>query len=164
MDKVTSIINVTTGGGTLDEAVGTNSEESLCPSLTFKQRVQGCIGCAGLGALFFLLSWITVFLADYALFGVLFTLGSLMCLGGTFFLAGPLRQLKSMFSEGRWIASIVYILTMVLTILCAVVLHSGFLTILMSIIQLLALGWYILSYIPFAHDAMKGALSTVISH
>ncbi|AYU75987.1 Got1/Sft2-like family [Leishmania donovani] len=162
MDKLTSIISVTTSGG-LDGAEGTDSQESLCPSLTFKQRVQGCVGCAALGILFFVLSWVTVFLGDYVFFGVLFTLGSLMCLGGTLFLAGPARQFKSMFNEGRWIASTVYIITMVLTLLCAVLLHSGLLTILMSIIQLLALAWYILSYIPFARDIVKGAFSRLMN-
>ncbi|KAG5487086.1 hypothetical protein LSCM1_07758 [Leishmania martiniquensis] len=158
MDKVSSIINVTTSGGALDEAAGTDSHESLCPSLTFKQRVQGCLVCAALGAVLLILSWVTVFSADYVFFGIFFTLGSLMCLGSTLFLAGPARQLRSMFSEGRWIASTVYIITMVVTILCAVLLHSALLTILASIVQLLALTWYILSYIPFAHDIVKGAL------
>ncbi|KAG5507780.1 hypothetical protein JIQ42_08069 [Leishmania sp. Namibia] len=163
MDRVTSIITVATNGGTLDAAAGTDSEESLCPSLNFKQRVQGCLGCAALGALLLVLSWVTVLLADYVFFGVLFTLGSLMCLGSTLFLAGPARQLKSMFSEGRWVASTVYVITMVLTILCAVLLHSALLTILACIVQFLALAWYILSYIPFARDIVKGALSRGLS-
>ncbi|KAK7198384.1 Got1/Sft2-like family [Novymonas esmeraldas] len=163
MDKVSSIISVTTGGGALDGTGGTNSEDSLCPSLSFKNRVRGCLACAGLGFLFFIFSWVTVFLGDYVFFGVLFTIGSLLCLGSTFFLAGPVRQFKSMFNEGRWIASTVYIITMVLTILCAVLLNSGLLTILMSVIQLLALAWYILSYIPFARDLVKGAISGAMS-
>ncbi|GET85813.1 hypothetical protein, conserved [Leishmania tarentolae] len=162
MDKFTSIISVTSGGG-LDGAEGTDSQESLCPSFTFKQRVLGCVGCAALGILFFVLSWVTVFLGDYIFFGVLFTLGSIMCLGSTLFLAGPIRQFKSMFNEGRWIASTVYIITMVLTLLCATLLHSGLLTILMCIIQLTALAWYILSYIPFARDAVTSAFSYLMS-
>ncbi|AIN95521.1 hypothetical protein LPMP_050790 [Leishmania panamensis] len=162
MDKVTSIISVATSGG-LDGAAGTDNQESLCPSLTFKQRVQGCLGCAGIGLLFFILSWVTVFLGDYVSFGFLFTLGNLMCLGSTFFLAGPVRQFKSMFDEGRWIASTVYLITMVLTILCVVLVHSGLLTLLSSILQLMALVWYILSYIPFARDVVKGALSSLTS-
>lgn len=165
MDKVSSIITVTTGGGALDAAgaAGTDSQESLCPSLTFKTRLQGCAGCCGLGLLFFILSWVTMFLADYVFFGVLFTLGSLMLLGSTFFLAGPVRQFKSMFNEGRWIASVVYLVSMVLTILCAVLLKSGILVLLMSLIQLGALGWYILSYIPFARDMVKAAISSAMS-
>jgi flagellar biosynthesis protein FlhB len=167
MDKVTSIITVSTSGGVLDHASTaagiTDSEESLCPSLNFKQRLQGCAVCGGIGLIFLILSWVTVFLMQYALFGVLFSVGSLALLGSTFFLAGPLRQLKNMFSEGRWIASTVYIITLVLTIVCAVVLGSGILTIIMCIIQLGALAWYILSYIPFARDAVKAAISSLLN-
>lgn len=167
MDKITSVITVSTSGGVLNhagDAAGiTDSQESLCPSLNFKQRLQGCGVCCGFGLICLLLSWVTVFLAQYVFFGILFSLGNLSILGGTFFLAGPVRQFKSMFSEGRWIASVVYIVSMVLTIVFAVVLDSGILTIIMSIVQLAALGWYILSYIPFARDAVKAGISSLFN-
>lgn len=167
MDKISTIIHVSTSGGVLDQAGNaagiTDSQESLCPSLNFKQRLQGCGFCCGFGLICLLLSWVTVFLMQYIFFGILFTLGNLLILGGTFFLAGPVKQFKSMFSEGRWIASVIYIISMVLTIVCAVVLDSGILTIIMCIIQLAALGWYILSYIPFARDAVKAAISSVFN-
>ncbi|KPA73336.1 hypothetical protein ABB37_09896 [Leptomonas pyrrhocoris] len=167
MDKVTSIISVSTSGGVLSSASNAahmaDSEESLCPSLSFKQRLQGCAACCGFGFILLVLSWVTVFLMQYALFGVLFSAGNLAILGSTFFLAGPVRQFKSMFSEGRWIASAVYLLSMVLTIICAVVLDSGVLTIIMCLVQICALGWYILSYIPFARDAVKAGLSSLFN-
>ncbi|KPI88050.1 hypothetical protein ABL78_2876 [Leptomonas seymouri] len=165
MDKISSIITVSTSGGVLGNATNaagiTDSQESLCPSLSFTQRLQGCAACCGIGLIFLILSWVTVFMAQYALFGLLFSVGNLSILGGTLFLAGPVRQLKNMFSEGRWIASVVCILSMVLTIVCAVVLDSGILTIIACIIQIGALAWYILSYIPFARDAVKAALSSL---
>ncbi|KAL7702877.1 Got1/Sft2-like family [Lotmaria passim] len=165
MDKISSIITVNTSGGTLDRASNaaglTDSQESLCPSLTFKQRLQGCGICAGFGLLCLILSWVCVVLLQYVLFGLVFTVGSLSLLGSTFFLAGPVRQFKSMFSEGRWIASVVYLISMVLTIIFAAVLDSVVLTIIMSIVQVAALAWYILSYIPFARDAVKAALSNL---
>ncbi|EPY38553.1 hypothetical protein AGDE_05376 [Angomonas deanei] len=64
-----------------------------------------------------------------------------------------------MFNEGRWIASAVYIVTMILTILAAVLLKNGIAVIFCCLIQYVAMWWYFLSYIPFARDCVKNAIS-----
>lgn len=86
-----------------------------------------------------------------------------MSIGGFMFLAGPMRQLKSMFSEGRWIATLVYLLSMILTIVVAVVLKSGILVIFCCLIQFCAMWWYFLSYIPFARTAIRGAVNSALA-
>lgn len=164
MDKFTQIIDV---GNAATASIGggdsSDSSDSLCPSLSFKQRVVGCASMMGVGMLFSILSWVTVFVGDYVFFGVLFTMANLCSIGGTLFLAGPVRQVKSMFNEGRWIASSVYLITMVLTILAAVLVESGILVILCCLVQYGAMWWYFLSYVPFARDAVKGAIASVFN-
>lgn len=167
MDKLTSVVHIASSsgtGGVLDAAEGaTSTNESLCPSLSWKTRITGCAGCIILGMLFSILSWVTVFLGDYVFFGVLFTMGNCLSIGGTLFLAGPVRQVKNMFNESRWIATIVYLVMMVMTVLAAVLLHNGGLVIILCLLQYVAMWWYFLSYIPFARDMVKNAVRGAVS-
>lgn len=160
MNKFTSIIDVGSISGTSATAIeaASSQNESLCPSLSFKNRLIGCAACMALGMLFSILSWVTVFAGDMVSFGVLFTLGNLCSIGSTLFLAGPVHQVKNMFNEGRWIATTVYMVAMVLTILTAVFLQEGILVIILCLFQYGAMWWYFLTYVPFARDAIKATV------
>ena len=59
-----------------------------------------------------------------------------------------------MFSKERWIASTMMLLFLVLTLVSAFVFHKKALTIMLVVLQFLAMTWYCLSYIPFARDAV----------
>ncbi|EPY29990.1 hypothetical protein STCU_00494 [Strigomonas culicis] len=158
MDKFTTIINI----GDIKSG-GSSDNESLCPSMSFKHRIMGCAGCMAIGMLFSLLSIIAMFFAEYVFFGVLFTLGNLCSIGGTLFLAGPVKQFKNMFNESRWIASVLYLSSMLATILVAVLLQSGIGVLCCCLVQYGAMWWYFLSYVPFARDCIKSAVKGVFS-
>lgn len=66
-----------------------------------------------------------------------------------------MRQLKNMFAQKRIIATIIYIATLIGTLIVAFTLESVILVVILMILQLGALVWYILSYIPFAQEAIK---------
>jgi len=68
---------------------------------------------------------------------------------------GPMNQLKKMFDPTRLIATIVFIASVVMTLVSALVIKVGVLVLIFIIIQFLALAWYTISYIPFARDAIK---------
>lgn len=80
----------------------------------------------------------------------------------TVFLVGPLRQLKNMCAATRFIATIVYLLAIILTLLSAFLAKSALLVILCLIIQLLALIWYTLSYIPGARFLVKKCMGSLV--
>eukprot|EP00697_Spironema_sp_BW2_P006791 gnl/Spiro4/20923_TR10188_c0_g1_i1.p3 gnl/Spiro4/20923_TR10188_c0_g1~~gnl/Spiro4/20923_TR10188_c0_g1_i1.p3 ORF type:complete len:114 (+),score=6.52 gnl/Spiro4/20923_TR10188_c0_g1_i1:255-596(+) len=84
-----------------------------------------------------------------AKFAMLFTLGSLLTLGSTGFIVGPSTQLRSMFDSGRAHVSVVYLVTMVLTLVVCFTNHSTIVVICLIIVQCVALLWYGLTYIPF---------------
>uniref|UniRef100_A0A8B9PIF2 Vesicle transport protein n=1 Tax=Apteryx owenii TaxID=8824 RepID=A0A8B9PIF2_APTOW len=95
------------------------------------------------------------------LFAVFYTLGNIAALASTCFLMGPLKQLKAMFEPTRLIATVVMLLSLILT-LCAVFWwgKKG-LALLFCILQFLAMTWYSLSYIPFARITTSRRLSKV---
>ncbi|KAG0261314.1 hypothetical protein DFQ27_003062 [Actinomortierella ambigua] len=89
------------------------------------------------------------------IFATFFTLGNVISLLSTAFLIGPMRQVKTMFAPVRMIASIVYIVVMILTLIVAFTLESFILCLILCIVQFLALFWYSASYIPYGRAAIK---------
>lgn len=72
-----------------------------------------------------------------------------------------MSQCKNMFHKKRVVTTIVYLVTLIVTISIAFVPKFGGQTvavIICVICQMMALTWYTLSYIPFARDAVKNAI------
>eukprot|EP00927_Polykrikos_kofoidii_P078854 TRINITY_DN75652_c0_g1_i1.p1 TRINITY_DN75652_c0_g1~~TRINITY_DN75652_c0_g1_i1.p1 ORF type:complete len:274 (+),score=24.44 TRINITY_DN75652_c0_g1_i1:91-822(+) len=129
---------------------------TFCPSLTMKQRVIGFTVCFGIGMLLDLLSFgrlAQLLKGKAGRFAVMYTTGNIIALTGTFFLAGPRRQYQRMSHDSRWVASMIFLISMILTIVVAstdTTLKGRTLFILVCVVvQWTALVWYGLSYIPF---------------
>ena len=133
----------------------------MCPTMSFQQRVYGFVGCLILGAMLGTMSWVAAFRKEWVLFGVFITMSNLSAIGGSMFFAGPVKQFKQMFAETRWIATSVYLLAMVLTIVAASI-HSPPFVICMCIIQYFAMLWYGLSYIPYARTLVKNCVKGMV--
>jgi hypothetical protein len=144
-------------------AMGFDEPNDLCPTLSFQQRLYGFVGSLILGFMFAFMSWASLIRGNLVMFAIMVTLSNAVSIGGSFFLAGPVKQIQRMFEETRMIATIVYLVSMVLTILVAVSLKITALVILCCVVQYCAMIWYGLSYIPFARNAVKGCLKGVMS-
>jgi len=70
----------------------------------------------------------------------------------TCFLMGPCSQLRKMFDANRWLATLIYLLSIALTLVAGLVFDSAPLAIIFTVVQYLAMAWYSLSYIPWARD------------
>lgn len=144
----------------LNEAlnVGGVKNDSLCPSMTFKQRMIGFLACAGTGSLLTVLVYI-LFLTgnlDPVQFVVIFTLANICVLMGSCFLMGPKSQFKRMVKPTRLITTIVLVLLIIATIVCAFVWSDKtFLILVLGICQFLAMIWYNLSFIPYGRSLVK---------
>jgi len=152
MDKLRRVL----GGQDEDEEAGIMTQISDTSSLSWSTRLKGFIICFVAGIVCSLLGTFFLFLPHgLKLFAVFYTIGNLMAIGSTCFLMGPLNQLKRMFAETRIIATIIVLIMMALTLMAALWWGKPPLAILFCILQLLALTWYSISYIPFARDAVK---------
>ncbi|KAL5727007.1 hypothetical protein ACHQM5_000243 [Ranunculus cassubicifolius] len=124
-----------------------DESEDLC-SLTPLQRIYAFGASMGVGLIFMLLSLIV--LVKPIKFAVLFTLGNILAVGSTAFLLGPERQARMMFDSVRLYATAIYIGSAIIALICALLIHSKLLTFLAIVVEICALSWYSLSYIPFA--------------
>ena len=77
---------------------------------------------------------------------------NILTLFRSFFLVGPQRQIKNMLDPKRATVSLVFIASMVMTLVSALVLKSNILVIVCTAIQFCSLVWYVLSYIPYGRQ------------
>lgn len=94
----------------------------------------------------------TLLEGNITIFAVLYSVSNIFGLGSTFFLVGPLAQLKKMFKPVRLWSAILFLVFIALTLVAALVLKNPGLTICFAVLQYLALLWYTLSYIPGARQ------------
>ncbi|CAK8989848.1 unnamed protein product [Durusdinium trenchii] len=128
---------------------------SCCPHITWRQRVTGWLSCFCLGLILQASSFGSLTRALFGhpgRFAFTYTLGNIVALLGTFFLAGPRKQLRKMSDKNRAHASGIFVSAMLMTLVAveAPRFHGRALLILaLVILQWMSLVWYTLSYIPY---------------
>jgi hypothetical protein len=76
---------------------------------------------------------------------------------------GPLRQFKKMFQKTRVLATVIYLLSIVATLVCAFTTTSALLVFTCVVVQFLALFWYSLSYIPYGRDIATSCCKSAVA-
>ncbi|EEF37803.1 Protein transport protein SFT2, putative [Ricinus communis] len=116
---------------------------------------------------FFIFIAFTMFLPVMVLvpqkFAICFTVGCAFIIGSFFALKGPRNQLAHMSSKERLPFTLGFIGTMVGTVYVSMVLHSYVLSVLFSVLQVLALSYYAISYFPGGSTGLKFLSSTFTS-
>lgn len=134
-----------------------NPKKDYLPTLSKKQRIFGFVTCLGLGLFFF--SFATVYIPVIVIkarkFALMFSLGSLFTLGSFSFLWGPCNHLQHLFSKERLPFTSVYLGTLIATLYFALSLQSYPLTSIAAVGQVVALLWFVVSYIPGGQTGMK---------
>ena len=133
-------------------------ELNNCFELTRMQRLYGfCITvfCGIVCSFLASLMWL-----NPRKFAILYTLGNVLSLGSTGFLTGFWNQLKNMFKGTRFVATLVYLGAMVMTLVSACYFQSFGMTLVFLGVQWCALVWYCLSYIPYGRQMVGGCLKS----
>ena len=138
---------------------------SIFPTLSLKDRLIGFAICFVFGYLLEFMalgSLVGLLLGRSKKFAFLYTTGNIVSIFGTFFLIGPQRQLKYMLDPIRKGASLIFIFSIILTIISIYLFKSKLLTILCVIIQFGAFIWYVMSYIPYGRDCLKAISQRIL--
>ncbi|KAK8950020.1 hypothetical protein KSP40_PGU000522 [Platanthera guangdongensis] len=116
---------------------------------------------------FFIFIAFTMFLPVMMLmpqkFAICFTIGCGFIIGSFFALKGPKNQLAHMSSKERLPFTLGFVCSMVGTIYVSMVLHSYLLSVFFSVIQVMALAYYSISYFPGGSAGMKFLSSALLS-
>ena len=126
-------------------------------ALSKKQRLAGFAMSIGMGVvcLFLAVTFAPAVILVPKKFAFFFTFGNIFLMASTMFLVGPSRQFKSMMEASRWQATVVYFASMSGTLASALWLGSTMLVLIFTCVQLAAMVWYCMSYIPFARTIVK---------
>ena len=131
---------------------------ALCPSLSYQERLIGCLTCFVLGLVISLGSTFRIAKLVHghpAPFAIAYTVGNLLSLGCTAFFVGPCKQVHTMFDAKRRVSASLYLVFIALTlVLCFSpdIPHRVGLVMLSVLSQFVALLWYSLSYIPYGRS------------
>ena len=139
-------------------------EKTLCGDLSYKTRLIGWLTCSILGFLLSLIISLVFVLSNFNVtaYAILYSLGQVLNIGGSCFLSTPSGHFKDMTKKTRIIPSVVYILSIILTIVIAVATQIRGLVFLFLVIQVLAYYWYTISFIPFGQKILKNACECCI--
>ena len=155
-DDTELLIDPTNGSGD-EPSHKTSWLENQLPSLSKKQRIIGFMTCLILGV--FCFSYSTIYLPILVLkarkFALLFSLGSVFVMGSFSFMWGPVSHFKHMINKERLPFTAVYIGTLSLTLYFAMGLQATLLTIIAASCQVIALVWFVISYIPGGQTGLK---------
>ena len=81
-------------------------------------------------------------------------------------LLGPKRQLRNMTSATRWIAALVYVSAMAVTLVACFLIKGnggGIIVLACVIVQFCAMFWYALSYIPYGRRMFSACLRSAVA-
>ncbi|CAG8746705.1 3053_t:CDS:2 [Gigaspora margarita] len=136
--------------GYLPLANNNTEQEDEWFTLTRWQRLAGFGVLFASGALCFLIAFVSLPLLALKprKFAVAFTMGSLLILSSFALLYGPFAHLRHIVSRERLPFTITYIGSMAATLYFAIGLRSTIPTIIFSVLQVIALLWYTVSYLP----------------
>ena len=170
-------------GGSIRGMVGMGENDSLCPSLSYTQRMYGFAGCFVAGWLVSFLSSISLWQGNFKTFGIFYTFGNIIALCSTGFLIGPKKQCKNMCKPIRRVATAMFLGSLLAVIITASswpeytaedhaanpehkVGHEkpggGMVILLEIIVQFCAAIWYTASYIPFGRKMLKNCCASCV--
>ncbi|KAL1925716.1 uncharacterized protein VTP21DRAFT_599 [Calcarisporiella thermophila] len=130
--------------------LGAQEEESWF-SLSTTERLIGFVACVAGGLLCFFLAfflWLPMIVFAPHKFAVTYTVGSILCLASIALLRGPVAWARHMVSKERIPFSAAYLGSMAATLYFAVGARNYVLTIVCSVVQIIALIYYFVSYLP----------------
>ncbi|UJR35699.1 hypothetical protein I4U23_028448 [Adineta vaga] len=140
-----------------------NPISSEISGLSWDTRIKGFGICLLVAFLLGIGAVIVYFLGgNLSGFAILYSFAVIFGVISTIFLRGPMKQLKTMFDSTRWIATIVFIGSVIMTLVSALAIKIGILVLLFVIVQFLALAWYTITYIPFAQSALKSCCGSIM--
>ena len=131
------------------------------PELGWEERVMGFLGCWCIGfalSLTSLFSFPQLLLGDPEPFAWKYSVGNILSLASSTFLVGPKAQWDAMASPVRLGATAAYLISIIVTVVAALLLQEPILTLLSMCVQFAALLWYCASYIPFGRDLLRHCL------
>ncbi|KAI8906423.1 vesicle transport protein [Gorgonomyces haynaldii] len=113
-----------------------------------------CLGASGLCFIMSLFFLPMVILAP-GKFALTYTMGSVLFMTSFAVMNGYRAHFKALFGQDRFAFTIVYFMSMILTLYFTVIKPLYFMIILCTVVQFVALAWYLASYLPGGTQSLR---------
>jgi hypothetical protein len=134
-------------------------DETLCSGCGLS-RTDRFMACGAMFLIGWLMSWLAfINLLTPSVFAIFYTFGNILSLSSLCFLSGPCNQLKNMFKQKRILATTIYLVMMILTLVCAFKGQPAIVVFIFAFLQFLAMCWYTITYIPYGQTMLKNCLA-----
>ncbi|KAF9558606.1 protein transport protein sft2 [Mortierella alpina] len=137
---------------------GTPAPEEDWLGLSWFQRMAGFAICALGGMACFMIAFfigLPMFPISPSKFATSFTLGSILLMASFALLKGPVAHLKALMSRERLPFTCAYVGSLLFVLWASLIQHSYFLTIIGTVVEVLALVYYFTSYSPFSGGSIR---------
>ncbi|KAF9085150.1 hypothetical protein BGX29_004683 [Mortierella sp. GBA35] len=149
--QVSGYVPVSLGGGS-------QPQEEDWLGLSWFQRMAGFAICVAGGLACFMIAFfvgLPLFFLKPSKFATSFTLGSILLMTSFALLKGPAAHLKALMSRERLPFTGAYLGSMIFVLYSSLVLNNQVLTIIGTVIEILALLYYFTSYSPFSGGSIR---------
>lgn len=129
-----------------------------CPALSWEERLMGFMGCFVIGcalSISSMFSFQQLLLGHPTQFAIKLSLGNVLSISSAMFLAGPRTQAQKMSDPSRLGATLMYLGSIVFSLVAALILESSMLTIVAIVLQSATLFWYGLSFVPYGRHLFQ---------
>ena len=99
--------------------------------------------------IFFSIIGAIVLTSSVAKFAVCYVIATLLTIGGSFVLWGPVGQAKKAFDKDRWPASVILIVMIILVLVSAFWWGIAMVTLILCLLQYCAYLWYVICMLPY---------------
>ncbi|KAF8938967.1 Got1/Sft2-like family-domain-containing protein [Dissophora ornata] len=150
-NQVSGYVPISLGGGA-------QPQEEDWLGLSWFQRMAGFAICVAGGLACFMIAFfvgLPLLLLKPSKFATSFTLGSLLLMASFALLRGPTAHLKALMSKERLPFTGAYFGSMIFVLYSSLVANSYILTIIGTVIEILALLYYFTSYSPFSTGSIR---------
>lgn len=143
------------------DAEQVNQQEPSWFQLSRFERLMGFIACLGGSIACFTISFLLfpVLALNPRKFGLLWSLGSLLFVLSFGLLQGPVAYFKHLTSKERLPFTVFFFASVIATIYFSAVKKSTILTLISSILEIIAVIYYTVSYFPFGAQGLRMATS-----
>lgn len=124
----------------------------------------GCCLAASMFCFIFSFFMFPVLALNPRKFALLWTMGSFLFVMSFGILQGPYAYIRHLTSRDRIIFSGIFFGSIVLTMYCALILRSTILTLLASIVEVVAILYYVISYFPFGATTLTWFTSYMVGY
>lgn len=137
--------------------------DDQCCDFDLKTRlIIGCISVV-LGVVFSFLSFISFSSGDLTTFAIIYTLGIVCSVTGSFFFAGPKKHIEKLKEVAHIVSTIVLIGSIIMVFVSAFGFKSTGLSVLFVIVEVVALFFFLLTLKTLAWKAFKGFFSKLFN-